>query len=213
MSKNSENGTVIIEATMIFPLVILVVFLLMTLGNAYYQRSRVNAIVETKTIEGAAYCADELLRMTAEKKQLPTNVTEASVPDIAPYKYIFTGETKNVVEGTKNEIREAINKLGTGYFNGMKVHVDNDITLDYSSMFIAQSVKANIAYHINLPVSIFGMRFQLNCSSHIEVPLSDSPEFIRNIDMVLDYFERTALSEKIEEVIANVMNKVKEFLG
>lgn len=45
MKRTEESGTVIMEAVMIFPMVILRLYLLLTVGNGYYQRSRVEAIV------------------------------------------------------------------------------------------------------------------------------------------------------------------------
>lgn len=205
--QKSENGTIIMEAVMIFPMVILTVIMLLTIGNAYYQRSRVEAILETKAIEGAAYCADELLRMAAAGKALPTNVKDA--PEIAPYKYIFSGDTKNIVQGTQDEIISEVTNLKSGYFKGMEVK-NLVVKLDYSNVFVAQTVKADASYDIDIPIRLFGYQFKVKCNSHIEVPISDSPEFIRNVDMVLDYLERTPLREGFDK-LQQMMNKAAEF--
>lgn len=201
MKIQSENGTVIVEATMIFPLVIMTIIMLLTIGNAYYQRSRVEAIIETKTIDGAAYCSDGLLKMVADGKTIPTDVKDA--PEIAPYKYIFSSDTKNLIQGVQGEIANEVKALDTGYFKGMKVK-NFIINLDYSNYFVTQSVEANATYYIDIPITLFGTRFKIECSSHIVIPLSDSPEFIRNIDMVLDYIERTQIDDKFNKIIENV---------
>lgn len=203
-SDISESGAIIMEAVMIFPMVILTVILILTVGNAYYQRSRVESIIQTKAIEGAVYCADELLRIYVETGSVPVDVSKA--PEIAPYKYIFTGDTRSIVQGTEDEIATEVGKIGSGYFKGMEVQ-NFLLKLDYSNFFVAQTVSANATYHINIPIKLFGSQFQLECTSHIEVPLSDSPEFIRNVDMVLDYLERTKLDENYQKML----EKVKSF--
>lgn len=206
MKVQPEKGTIIVEAVMIFPLVILTVVMLLTIGNAYYQRSRVESIIETKVINDSAYCADGLLRITADGGNLPTDVKDA--PEIAPYKYIFSGGTRNIVQSVQNEIADEVRSLDSGYFKGMEIK-NFILKLDYSNYFITQSVEANSTYEINIPISLFGTKFKINCSSHIVVPLSDSPEFIRNVDMVIDYIERTKLDDNFKESI----EKVKTFLG
>ncbi len=203
--ENTEQGTVIMEAVMIFPLVILTVVMLLTVGNAYYQQSRVEAIIQTEVINGTAYCTDSLLRYMLDNGSVPESIKDA--PDNTPYQYLFSGETKNLVEGVRTEINRKIEKLDSGYFRGMEVRNLN-LTLDYSNYFVAQTVKANATYEINIPISLFGTRFKVNSSSHVEVPVSDCPEFIRNVDMIIDYVERTKLDDKFKEMI----EKVKTFI-
>jgi len=63
----TEEGVVIVEATIIFPIVFLIVFLMIFLGNAYFQKSRVEEIVTKMTYYGSAQCADPLLKYVQEK--------------------------------------------------------------------------------------------------------------------------------------------------
>ena len=42
-----------------------------------------------------------------------------------------------------------------------------------------------------------------------DIPVTDSTEFIRNVDMAVDYLEKYGVIDKIQ----NAMNKVKEFFG
>ena len=58
---NSENGTVIIEATFVFPIMFIILFFLIYMGNAFYMKAQVESVVEQKAIQGAAYCADPIL--------------------------------------------------------------------------------------------------------------------------------------------------------
>ena len=210
MKKREESGTVIMEAVMIFPMVILTIILLLTVGNGYYQRSRVEAIVQTDIINACATSADELLRYTVEHNAVPQQVQDA--PEFTPYKYLFARETTSLVGGAADATRKKIQKLGTGYFKGMEVKNLN-VTFDYKNYFITQSVKADVTYDINLPISLFGINFKMQCSSHIEVAVSDSPEFIRNVDMVIDYLERWKAYNDFKENYDNMLGKVSSFFG
>lgn len=88
-----------------------------------------------------------------------------------------------------------------------------NVTFDYKNYFITQSVKADVTYDINLPISLFGISFKMQCSSHIEVPVSDSPEFIRNVDMVIDYLERWKAYNDFKKNYDNMLGKVSSFFG
>lgn len=44
-------------------------------------------------------------------------------------------------------------------------------------------------------------------TSHAEVPVSDAPEFIRNIDMVIDYMQQSETVQKAKEEISKLFNK------
>lgn len=63
---NSENGTVIIEATFVFPIMFIILFFLIYMGNAFYMKAQVESVVEQKAIQGAAYCADPILETMKE---------------------------------------------------------------------------------------------------------------------------------------------------
>ena len=73
--------------------------------------------------------------------------------------------------------------------------------------------KTDVTYDINLPISLFGINFKMQCSSHIEVPVSDSPEFIRNVDMVIDYLERWKAYNDFKKNYDNMLGKVSSFFG
>ena len=232
MKKREESGTVIMEAVMIFPMVILTIILLLTVGNGYYQRSRVEAIVQTDVINACATSADELLRYTVEHNAVPQQVQDA--PEFTPYKYLFARETTSLVGGAEDATRKKIQKLGTGYFKGMEVKNLN-VTFDYKNHFgLFRQVfennmqttvpdpwltekswltKTDVTYDINLPISLFGINFKMQCSSHIEVPVSDSPEFIRNVDMVIDYLERWKAYNDFKKNYDNMLGKVSSFFG
>ena len=67
--------------------------------------------------------------------------------------------------------------------------------------------ESRLIYHnIDLPITFLGQRIKLSTmSSYDSVPVSDSVEFINNINMAKNYVES---NKKIQEAI----QKVKDFL-
>ena len=50
------------EATIVFPVCLIIIMMLLYLGNVYYQKSRIESIVVEAVLDGAAYSADPLLK-------------------------------------------------------------------------------------------------------------------------------------------------------
>ena len=82
------------------------------------------------------------------------------------------------------------------------------LTVSYNGGFLASSVSADLEYRIELPIRLLGEkeRVSMKFQTHTEVPVSDSPEFVRNVNLVEDLLEVTGVKAKITE-------KVKELKG
>ena len=53
-----ERGALIVEASIVFPTMFLAIFFMLFVGNAYTQKCKVEDIVVSAVLEGAAKCAD-----------------------------------------------------------------------------------------------------------------------------------------------------------
>lgn len=195
--KKSERGAVtIVEATIVFPIVFLVLFLLIYLGNAYYLKSHVDSYVEQYAIMGAAECADPILY----NGSIPTSSSAVSVK---PYRYIFTGYMDQVSAGITSEMQ---GKLKTsGFFSNMPMRVTSmaeaDVNIFYSTFIVEAEMK------IQMPIKILDIELDiLKFNSRAEVPIVDTGEFIRNVDMALDFIESN-------QAIQEGMSKVKDFMS
>lgn len=197
----------IVEATIVFPVMFLVIFLMIFLGNAYYQKARVESIVNDLALRGAAYCADPLLKTIEETKAVPALDTV----DISPYRYLIGG-MDTVESDIEQEAVRRISGLSTGLFSGMKPEGYNTGSLktQFHNKFISSSFSIDLQYKIVMPIRLLGERdnLELRLASHTEVPVGDTTEFIRNVNMVEDYMERYGITEKITEMI----EKAKEWL-
>ena len=209
-----ERGAVpIVEASIVFPVMFLVIFLLIYMGNAYAQQCRVEAIANRLALEGASYCVDPMLKeIAASNGSMP-----GEAPQVYPYRYLLTGEMKDTAEGISDDIREQVSSLDNGLFKGMS---PSHVTVDakFNNHFIASTFSVELNYRIQLPMKLLGAEdlFTVPVSSYVEVPVTDVPEFVRNVEMIEDYLEATGLMDNIEEFkskIDELVDKASEFIN
>lgn len=213
----NENGMLIVEATIVFPIMFLVIFVMIFLGNAYFQRSRVDAIITEMAFYGSAQCADPLLKVVQTKGGVPA-YGDADY-EIQPYRYFLgelgSGAGMNKIEtDVEGQIRTRIDKLGTGLFSLMKPAASS-INAEFNNAFVYSTFDVEVSYKIPMPIRLIGMKdyFSIKSSSKCEVPVSDTPEFIRNVDMVEDWVESTPAGQKAINKTQEVMGKIAEFIN
>lgn len=211
----NDTGVVIVEATLIFPLVFLIVFLMVFTGNAYFQKSRVEGIVAKMTYYGAAQCADPLLKEVVDKGASGLS----SDYEIQPYRY-FLGEVgsgggMNKIESSvKDQITQKINNMDTGVFSGMKPKIIS-VDCEYNNFFVYSTFCCEVSCEIKLPMKLPGMRKNISftTSCRYDVPVSDVPEFIRNVNMVQDWLETSKAATEALGKIDEIMGKVSEWIN
>ena len=213
----NEKGMLVVEATMVFPVMFLVIFLMIFMGNAYFQKSRIDSIVTQMAYYGSAQCADPLLREITENGKVPS--LAAADYNIEPYRYLLGEVGKktgmNTIETkVEEQISDKIKGIKTGLFSHMKPSTSK-LNAEFNNAFVYSTFEVEVLYKVPLPIKLLGMRdyVSLNTASHCEVPVSDTPEFIRNVDMVEDWVEAT---EKGQDAIAktkDIMGKVAEFIN
>ena len=212
---NKEDGMLIVEATIVFPVMFLVIFLMIFMGNAYFQKSRIDSVTTQMAYYGAAQCADPLLREIVANNKVPS-LADATY-SIEPYRYLIGELGKdsgmNAIEtNVKSQISEKITGFKTGLFSGMKPSTTS-VTAEFNNAFIYSTFEVEIDYKVPLPIRLPGAKqnFALYATSHCEVPVSDTPEFIRNVDMIGDWIDNVEGSEGVKEKIKEIMGKVASF--
>ena len=71
----------------------------------------------------------------------------------------------------------------------------------YHNGFIYSTFSVDVQCKIKLPIRLLfeSEYFYMHVNSHSDMPVSDTTELIRNIDMVEDYMDRTGLTDMIEK--------------
>lgn len=210
MSTKCESGSLIVEATIVFPVMFLVIFFMIFAGNAYLQKCRVESIISQCAIDGASYCADPQLQQVENG-----NIPDLGSLEVYPYRF-FSSTGVGDVEGEMAElIEQRVSNLSTGLFSNMKP-TDLIVQTNYSNGILYATFGVDASYKIKIPVRLLGQKenIHLDVRTHVEMPVSDSVELIRNIDMVWDFMERTGVAEKVENVkdkLENALDKVNDW--
>lgn len=197
--KKNEEGALIIEATIVFPIMFIILLFLLYMGNMFYMRSSVDAIVSMTATETAARCADPMLKKIEEKKSVPKTVN-----DIQPY-HSLSGNS-SVILTMRNQMIEKLNGLGSGFYSGMGLRNVKVNKFAYENELLYSTVTVDVSYQIQFPIRFLGddQPVVLNIQSCSVVPVTDTPEFIQNMDMVIDYADSTGVSEKINQLVSGI---------
>lgn len=201
--RKEEKGALVVEATIVFPIMFFVLLFLIYMGNMFYMRSQVDSIASLGAIEAAARFADPMLSEVEKTGSVPR-----TIQDVKPYHSLF-GDTSEV-NSIEDDMRTKLNQLGTGFFAGMGIK-NHSVSLTYKNHLFYSIVTADVQYKIQFPIRFLGASRPtvLSLQSHCVVPVTDTPEFIQNVDMAVDYADSTGLTEKLQKLKANV----EKFLG
>lgn len=202
--NKKEYGALIVEASIVFPVMFLVIFFMIYVGNAYLQKCRIEKIVNEYSIKGAAYCGDPFLQKLSEGDSIvPVDEFNAQ-----PYIMIFNGDLEQIETDIQTALKEELDNVDTGLFSNMKPDVSEPV-VNFDSMFIYSTFSIDVDCSVKIPIRLLGQKEYtlFKISNHTEMPVQDVPEFIRNFDMAEDFAESTGLKEKITDVF----NKVKKF--
>lgn len=206
--KNEYGAVQIVEAAFVFPVMFIILFFLIYMGNAHYVKSQIESVVETYAIQGAGYCADPILETIKETGKIPS----LSSLDVKPYRYIFGGMDEIETE-ISSAVEYEISGQSSSFFKNMqpKLKTSSYNIAKYNNYVVYSTFSVEVEYDIEFPIRFLGDGSPtiLTISSRAEVPVDDPAEFIRNTDMVIDLFHGT----KVGQSISDVFGKVNDFIS
>lgn len=216
--KESERGALIVESTIVFPVMFFVLLFIIFIGNTYFEISRVNDIVMRAAISGAQYAADPFLYDLKTKNAVPTEVNGLK---IEPYRYLLGSVCEGGISATEDklskEVEDDINSGGMILLANCSAEVtgtDNEEKIaQFDNHVIAASFTVQVNYEIRFPIRFIGESTPplIEGASRAEVPVSDADEFIRNVDMAIDLLEDTALGKSIGGLFQKVNGFIIKF--
>ena len=167
----------------------------------FYIRSQVDSITSRGAIQAAAYVADPMLEEVKESGSVPR-----SINNVQPYHSLLGNDVGKI----QNKMNEELNGLGTGFFAGMGIQ-NHSVSLRFENHIFYSTVTADVDFQVKFPIRFFGsdQPVALKMHSRSVAPVTDTPEFIQNVDMAIDYADSTGLSEKLNQLTG----KVREFFG
>lgn len=209
--EHNEEGALVIEATFVFPIMFFIIFFLILMGNMYYLKAKIDSVVSQEAIRYASYYADPMQKgIVDEDFAIPEDVSGTDNETSYLYRYLL-GET--VEEADEDALTEKIED--TGFFSDM-TPVDIDIEEHkFRNWIIYQTYVVEISYKLQFPIKFIFQdeNISLDMNSKDEVPVIDTPEFIRNVDMAVDYAEHTEVYSAGAAKYTEVYQKVHDFIA
>lgn len=203
--KSNKGAVTVVEAAIVFPIAIFVLFFLIYLGNAYYIKANVDTLASRYAILAAAECADPHLSGIIETGSVSTNINESR----KPYRYLLPGYGSDIANKYKTKLENELNSI-TGFLPGTKPE-NCKCEFNYKNGFVFQTIDVQINYNIQFPIKFVFMKENTVAKmvSSDSVLVSDPPELILNTNMVIDYYKRSDLKDKID----GVLDKIKSFIS
>lgn len=210
-----KKGVLIVESAIVFPVMFFVLFFIIFIGNMYYEQARVDDIVMQNAIKGSQCVADPFLYDMVATSAVPTDVDTLR---LEPYRYILGGFTDGSISAVEKKISNAvIEEINSGtlvFFGNSKaryIGTDNEQVAKFKNYIVYSSFVVQVNYEIKFPISFFGYDdlTLIKLSSRAEVPINDTDEFIRNVDMAVDLLEDTGAGK----TIASIFEKIGSFIN
>lgn len=209
----AEDAFAFVEASIVFPVMFFVLFFIIFIGNAYYQIAQVDSCVEQAAIRGAQYVADPQQYDMKKYGTFPV-----SIKNVEPYRYILgevgDGSINKMEKKVAEEVLDEVNH-SVGFFSKMKPKVtsNQDSIAEFHNYIIYSTFSVELSYEIKFPIKYLGNKTPsiLKLSSHAEVAVDDTTEFIRNVDMTVDLIAGTKAGQAISGLFSKVNGYITKF--
>lgn len=206
--KDESGASTIVEATFVFPIMFFVLFFLIFFGNTYYLKANIDSIVNRAAIEGALLVQDPFTEYVNGTKK----AGELNKAQITPYRYIF-GNMKSFESQISRKVKKSVTS-SSGLLSGMNPKIKNSEIAKFNNKVLYSTFIVKVDYSITLPWRFiyFSEPTVIRLCSRAEEPINDTPEFIRNTDMVLDMLDSSTTYKKICDKFGKVKNFINNFV-
>jgi hypothetical protein len=206
---NSEDGAVlIVEASLVFPIMFFILAFLIMCGNIFYQKSKVETIVQQVANESAAQMQLPLLQTVEDTGKVPA-FSNSEDTRALPYRYIGKSTFADVEQRMKNVFNKAIAGVGTGIFGQMELQ-NSGQDISSTNYFVYSKFQVNAHYTIQVPIRLLGLEnfLKVNEYAYAESAVTDAPELIRNITTIQHYLHLKTFGD-----LANWINDLPDPLA
>ena len=208
--KRQELGSVEVEATFIFPIMILCILLLLYLSLFLFQRANLQATLETALLYYKNTLTDTYVTRNDEMQYTMSegayigyaNSYSADAP-LNPYRWV-DGEDNSAGNFEAYFMSVAKNML---YDDNMT------ISFDYTNYLLLKEIVVTVEQVVEIPINleILGVDNTYVISATARMVAVDHDDTIRNIDYVIDIVEDTKVGDFIANIGANIAKYYGEF--
>ena len=213
IDKNQE-GMVEVEATFIFPIMILCVILLLYVSLFLYQRANLQASLETALLyykntltDTYVERSDTIEYLFREEAYIGKANTYSADRVLNPYRW---------VDG-KNKSQESFEVYYQSVTENM-LFGEPEITYDYTNYLLMKEIKVTATQTVEAPINfaLIGVDNSYEISVTSRMVAVDHDDTIRNVDYIFDLLEETKVGEffsNISDKAVELYGKMKEVLG
>lgn len=211
MKQGQKGAVTIIEATFVFPIMFIIIFMLLMICEGYYQYARVERACIVAAVQGAARCENPMLEEVQKTGQVPDSTKAAKV---RPYRYILTSESKEIAAQMSKELKDTVEGFHVLVFRGM-TPTNVKVNIDPKMNILISTFPVECSFDITLPIRMIFSNENITLKYQISVtqPVGDPTEFVRNVSTVQDYLQRSALINDYVAKIQEAMEKIARFIN
>jgi hypothetical protein len=203
-----ENGYMTVEITLVFSVIFFALIFIMFIGIVLYQQVNLQSLAVKASERGSVIYVSRVGDMSTGIKRLE------DFENRDPYRYIpFLDGSK------KEEYKDTINgyvATNIGNYNVITGKVKNDS--DYVTIkdyVVTKKILVNIKTEYNMPTDaiakMFGSDGAFNIDTTAVSTVTDSVEFVRNVDLCTDALQANEASEAALQKVGEVQTYIKDW--
>lgn len=200
-----RDGYLTIELTMVFSVLFFSLLLIMFMGMVLYQEVKLQSVAVQASERGSIVYSSRVSDMTTGVKTLDDFKYRDPYRNVPLINMANDGKYESLVNKYVSSNLNSNNILsGSTKNNGNFANVENYI--------FAKRLKVNIESGYQLPVAsvgeMFGYKGPIKVSTTATSAIVDSPDFVRNIDLVMDMAKQTEVFDNVEAGFNKIMDAI-----
>ena len=211
--KSEKGSMTLVEATIVFPIVFIVVFMMIVLGNIYYIHSRIQFEVVHAAIDAASAAENPMQVKILKDGGIPSDIGNKAA--IKPYRHILSGHGSEVAQEMEDLLISRISKIKE--YSIIKSIAPDTINPDvaYESSIIMSQIKVSYDYNIPMPIKypFSNKTLKVHYYDEYTILVGDPAELVRNVSMIADEAERHKGIMDFLGKIGEVADKIGKFIN
>lgn len=200
-----RDGYLTIELTMVFSILFFSLLLIMFMGMVLYQEVKLQSVAVQASERGSIVYSSRVSDMTTGVKTLEDFKYRDPYRNVPLINMANDGKYESLVN------KYVASNLGSNNILSGKTR-NNGNFANVENYIFAKRLKVNIESGYQLPVAsvgeMFGYRGPIKVSTTATSAIVDSPDFVRNIDMVMDMAKQTEVFDNVEAGFNKIMDAI-----
>ncbi|WP_202710296.1 TadE/TadG family type IV pilus assembly protein [Sporosalibacterium faouarense] len=209
MEKSNENnkksGSLVVEASIIFPIVILVIFIVIYICFALYQQTYLQTIANKAVELGASSWSSSL----EFKGNFIDIVSMEKFEEPSLYWRIYDDNRDTKIEVIENYVKKRLGKQSSIM---LKNQSNTTVQVEFKKRLMNDALQVKIEKNLATPFDkikrLLGLREGMYIRVEANSSIKDTAEFIRNTDFVFSTIEEIETEDKFN----NLMEKIKKVI-